>query len=331
MCNYAFTCVYVWNSQWSLLRLQFPQKVSLACVLLILFYSCSCYRTLAFDMNIRELLYHFSCFYFKFKVLKWLNSINPSIISVFGSQGQQSEQRSQISLATSYSADLISPAILGLPQGIFPAGYPWNSSPRTCPSQVPKSHCQPVLFDAEEQQLYSKSLSNDWAPHPFSKREPCHHLKETLFCCLFPRNYFPSFGQYKERVHFYASFWISHSCRFILGCSSLSSSSPHDEANNRLSNTWLHLHILSIKTMKRTGDKGQPWVHHTPETSPYNLRVYRADSQKQRARHPIISKNILFSPAGLAHCHSNCTNCKNCLCKVYFKAVLEQKQLPIHW
>lgn len=80
MCNYAFTCVYVWNSQWSLLRLQFPQKVSLACVLLILFYSCSCYRTLAFDMNIRELLYHFSCFYFKFKVLKWLNSINPSII-----------------------------------------------------------------------------------------------------------------------------------------------------------------------------------------------------------------------------------------------------------
>lgn len=192
MCNYAFTCVYVWNSQRSLLRLQFPQKVILACVLLILLYSCSCYRMLAFDMNIRELLYHFSCFYFKFKVSKWLNSINhPSYIfyhlSVFGSQGQQSEQRSQISLVTSYSADLISPAILGLPQGIFPAGYSWNSSPRTYPSQVPKSHCQPVLFDAEEQQLYSKSLSNDRAPHP-SLREPCHHLNETLFCCLFPRN-----------------------------------------------------------------------------------------------------------------------------------------------
>lgn len=216
-------------------------------------------------MNIRELLYHFSCFYFKFKVLKWLNSINPSIIHflplicVCVAGAAVWAEKSDLS----GSADLISPAILGLPQGILPVGYLWNSSPRRCPSQVPKSHCQPVLFDAEEQQLYSKCLSNDWAPYPLSTREPCHHLKETLFCCLFPRNSFPSFGQYKERVHFHASFWISHSCCFILGCSSLSSSSPPDEANNRLSNTWLHLHILSIKTMKNWWQRAALSPPHT--------------------------------------------------------------------
>lgn len=58
--------------------------------------------------------------------------------------------------------------VRGLPQDIFPVRQ--KTLPRRYPSQMP-----------EPPTLYSKSLSDNWAPNSISKEEPSHLLKENNF------------------------------------------------------------------------------------------------------------------------------------------------------
>lgn len=65
------------------------------------------------------------------------------------------------------------------------------------PGQMPKPP-QQAPFNAKEQWPYSKSLLDDWAPHPTSKGRAQTTSQEVRFCCLYLQSHL--FGYYVPLV-----------------------------------------------------------------------------------------------------------------------------------